>query len=205
MAHTTVMIGTGVLVLVFSAMVLTVVFATRGALSGNRHIVEVLHFVGAESSLRRQRIPEALPEDQPQGRRGRWACWPRLLPCRKLLAERIAGHPADRPGNSHVRHFLGRLHRLCSASLRHDRHLRLLTTLTARLTVMRTIYEIDLSAPIPRAPTGLSIEHDCVFASRLFAALICVYFSNHEHGPHVAQLIRRRSLGSEGNACADGL
>ena len=28
---------------------LTVVFATRGAMSGNRHIVEVLHFVGAES------------------------------------------------------------------------------------------------------------------------------------------------------------
>jgi cell division transport system permease protein len=31
--------------------VLTVVFATRGALSGNRHIVEVLHFVGAEAGF----------------------------------------------------------------------------------------------------------------------------------------------------------
>ena len=51
MAHTTVMIGTGILVLVFTAMILTVVFATRGALSGNRHIVEVLHFVGAEASF----------------------------------------------------------------------------------------------------------------------------------------------------------
>lgn len=51
MARTTVMIGVGVLILVFTAMVLTVVFATRGALSGNRHIVEVLHFVGAESSF----------------------------------------------------------------------------------------------------------------------------------------------------------
>ncbi|MGN6551749.1 MAG: cell division protein FtsX [Pararhizobium sp.] len=49
MAHTTVMIGVGVLALVFTATILTVVFATRGALSGNRHIVEVLHFVGAES------------------------------------------------------------------------------------------------------------------------------------------------------------
>ena len=39
----------GVLALVFTATVLTVVFATRGAMSGNRHIVEVLHFVGAES------------------------------------------------------------------------------------------------------------------------------------------------------------
>ena len=51
MAHTTALIGTGVLMLVFSAMVLTVIFATRGTLSGNRHIVEVLHFVGAEASF----------------------------------------------------------------------------------------------------------------------------------------------------------
>ncbi len=49
MAETTVLIGMGVLALVFTATVLTVVFATRGAMSGNRHIVEVLHFVGAES------------------------------------------------------------------------------------------------------------------------------------------------------------
>lgn len=51
MARTTVLIGTAVLLLVFTAMVLTVIFATRGALSGNRHIVEVLHFVGAEASF----------------------------------------------------------------------------------------------------------------------------------------------------------
>jgi cell division transport system permease protein len=51
MARTTVMIGISVLGLVFTAMVLTVVFATRGALAGNRHIVEVLHFVGAESKF----------------------------------------------------------------------------------------------------------------------------------------------------------
>ena len=49
MAETTVMIGVGILGLVFTATMLTVVFATRGAMSGNRHIVEVLHFVGAES------------------------------------------------------------------------------------------------------------------------------------------------------------
>ncbi len=51
MANTTVIIGLCVLLLVFMATVLTVVFATRGALSGNHHIVEVLHFVGAESSF----------------------------------------------------------------------------------------------------------------------------------------------------------
>ncbi len=51
MANTTVVIGLCILALVFTATVLTVVFATRGALSGNHHIVEVLHFVGAEASF----------------------------------------------------------------------------------------------------------------------------------------------------------
>lgn len=51
MASTTVVIGLCILALVFTATVLTVVFATRGALSGNHHIVEVLHFVGAEASF----------------------------------------------------------------------------------------------------------------------------------------------------------
>lgn len=51
MAHTTVTIGIAVLVLMLSATVLTVVFATRGAMAGNGHIIEVLHFVGAEASF----------------------------------------------------------------------------------------------------------------------------------------------------------
>ncbi len=49
MAWTTIVIGMAVLVLVLTATVLTVVFATRGAMAGNRDIVEVLHFVGADS------------------------------------------------------------------------------------------------------------------------------------------------------------
>lgn len=49
MAHMTVMIGLGVLAMILIATVLSVVFATRGAMAGNGHIIEVLHFVGAES------------------------------------------------------------------------------------------------------------------------------------------------------------
>lgn len=49
MARTTVTIGTGVLILMLAATVLSVVFATRGAMAGNGHIIEVLHFVGAEA------------------------------------------------------------------------------------------------------------------------------------------------------------
>ena len=48
MARTTVTIGVAVLVLMLSATILTVVFATRGAMAGNGHVIEVLHFVGAE-------------------------------------------------------------------------------------------------------------------------------------------------------------
>ena len=51
MARTVVVIGVFVLSLVIIATTMTVVFATRGAMSGNRHIVEVLHFVGARSSF----------------------------------------------------------------------------------------------------------------------------------------------------------
>jgi cell division transport system permease protein len=51
MARTTVAIGVSVLVLILSATLLTVVFATRGAMSGNGHVIEVLHFVGAEAGF----------------------------------------------------------------------------------------------------------------------------------------------------------
>lgn len=47
MARTIVWLGVGVLALVLAATVLSVVFATRGAMAGNRDIVQVLHFVGA--------------------------------------------------------------------------------------------------------------------------------------------------------------
>lgn len=48
MANVTVIVGIAVLLLVFVATVLSVVFATRGAMSSNRDVVSVLHFVGAE-------------------------------------------------------------------------------------------------------------------------------------------------------------
>jgi cell division transport system permease protein len=47
MAGTVVVIATIILILVMIAMVLAVGFATRGAMAGNREIIEVLHLVGA--------------------------------------------------------------------------------------------------------------------------------------------------------------
>ena len=48
MAQATIVAGFLVFVMMMAATVLTVVFATRGAMSGNAHVIEVLHFVGAE-------------------------------------------------------------------------------------------------------------------------------------------------------------
>lgn len=50
MANTFVLLGIGILGLVLTATALAVAFATRGAMDGNRGIVEVLHFVGASDA-----------------------------------------------------------------------------------------------------------------------------------------------------------
>ena len=51
MAWTMVAIGTAIFLLVMAATVTTVIFATRGAMAGNKDVVEVLHFVGADGNF----------------------------------------------------------------------------------------------------------------------------------------------------------
>lgn len=51
MARTTTYAGAVVLLLVLTALALTVVFATRGALASNQPVIEVMHFVGARSGF----------------------------------------------------------------------------------------------------------------------------------------------------------
>lgn len=48
MADTIVFLAIGIFALVVIAMAFAVAFATRGAMAGNREIIDVLHFVGAE-------------------------------------------------------------------------------------------------------------------------------------------------------------
>lgn len=48
MANTVVVLAAIIFALVLVAMFLTVAFATRGAMSGNHEIIDILHFVGAE-------------------------------------------------------------------------------------------------------------------------------------------------------------
>ncbi|MFK7792451.1 MAG: cell division protein FtsX [Devosiaceae bacterium] len=51
MAGAMVLGGLGILVLVLSATILCVIFATRAAMAGNKDVVEVLHFVGASHTF----------------------------------------------------------------------------------------------------------------------------------------------------------
>jgi cell division transport system permease protein len=51
MAQTAVLGGVGVLALVLVATMLSVTFATRGAMATNRPVIEVLHFIGAKDNF----------------------------------------------------------------------------------------------------------------------------------------------------------
>ncbi len=51
MANTIVVIGLALAVLVLAAAALAVAFATQGAMAGNREVVEVLHYVGADDAF----------------------------------------------------------------------------------------------------------------------------------------------------------
>jgi cell division transport system permease protein len=51
MAGTAVAVGFGILMLMFAATILSVTFATRGAMAANKTVIEVLHFVGAKNGF----------------------------------------------------------------------------------------------------------------------------------------------------------
>jgi cell division transport system permease protein len=51
MAGTAVAVGVLILILMFAATILSVAFATRGAMATNKAVIEVLHFVGAKNGF----------------------------------------------------------------------------------------------------------------------------------------------------------
>lgn len=155
MARTTVAIGTGVLILVFSAMVLTVIFATRGALSGNRHIVEVLHFVGAEASFVANEFQKHFLIISLKGSGAGSALAALFFLIASWWQSRSLATPASDQATALFGTFsvgwLGYVGIALTMIL-----IAALTTLTARLTVMRTIYEIDQIRSDPARSDGLS-------------------------------------------------
>ena len=115
MARTTVAIGVSVLVLILSATLLTVVFATRGAMSGNGHVIEVLHF-----GLHRPPVPQPLSGDRHEGRsNGRRPCHAGVSGL-LLVVEPQSGYAGGRSGGGTVRQLCDRAGRLCRR--RHHRH-----------------------------------------------------------------------------------
>ncbi|TCV70956.1 cell division transport system permease protein [Neorhizobium sp. R1-B] len=154
MAHTTVLIGTGVLVLVFTAMILTVIFATRGALSGNRHIVEVLHFVGAESSFVASEFQKHFLKISIKGSAAGGALAAALFALANIWQANSLATPESDQAMAlfgtftiGVTGYVGIFATMIVIAL--------LTTLTARFTVMRTIDEIDLIRSDPARSDGL--------------------------------------------------
>ncbi len=143
MARTTVAIGTGILILVFSTMVLTVVFATRGALAGNRHIVEVLHFVGAEASFVANEFQKHFLKISLKGS----FIGALLAALAFALASWWQTQSLATPESDQATALFGQFTLGLTGYFGIAFTLMLiagLTTLTARLTVMRTIDEIDL-------------------------------------------------------------
>jgi cell division transport system permease protein len=154
MAHTTVMIGTGILLLVFTAMVLTVVFATRGALSGNRHVVEVLHFVGAESSFVATEFQKHFLKISLKGSAIGSALAALFFATAGFWQSRTLATPETDQATALFGTFsvgvLGYAGIFATMIV-----IALLTTFTARLTVMRTIYEIDTLRSDPTRTDGI--------------------------------------------------
>ncbi len=155
MAHTTVLIGTGVLVLVFTAMILTVIFATRGALSGNRHIVEVLHFVGAEGSFVAGEFQKHFLKISIKGSAAGGALAAAMFALANMWQANSLATPESDQASALFGSFTigvgGYLGIFATMIV-----IALLTTLTARFTVMRTIDEIDLIRSDPARSDGLS-------------------------------------------------
>jgi cell division transport system permease protein len=154
MAQTTAWIGTAVLVLVFSAMVLTVVFATRGTLSGNRHIVEVLHFVGAEAGFVASEFQKHFLKISLKGSFAGGALAAIVFAIAGYWQGRSLATPESDQATALFGTFsvgLGGYLGIAATMV----VIALLTTLTARFTVMRTIFEIDRIRSDPARTDGL--------------------------------------------------
>lgn len=153
MARTTVTIGMAVLVLVFTAMVLTVIFATRGALSGSRHIVEVLHFVGAESSFVAQEFQKHFLKISLKGS----AAGSLMAALVFLIAGFWQSQTIATPQGDQATALFGTFSVGLSGYLGillTMIFIAFLTTLTARFTVIRTIDEIDRVRSDPSRSEG---------------------------------------------------
>lgn len=142
MARTTTYVGVAVLLLVMAALVLTVVFATRGALAGNQIIIEVLHFVGARAGFIAHQFQRRFFLI---GLRGALAGGVGAIFC-FLVIEFWTGRNITSVQGEQVSSLFGDFSigtRSIIGVLLVVMLVACLTTITARVTVLRTLFEID--------------------------------------------------------------
>lgn len=142
MARTTTYVGIAVLLLVMAALVLTVVFATRGALAGNQIIIEVLHFVGARAGFIAHQFQRRFFLI---GLRGALAGGAGAIFC-FLLVQFWASLNVTSVQSEQVSALFGDFSigtRSIVGVLLVVALVACITTITARVTVLRTLFEID--------------------------------------------------------------
>jgi len=134
--------GLAILALVLAAIVLSVAFATRGAVAANRAVVEVLHFVGARDSFVARIFARHFLAVGLQGGLIGGAVAAAIFGLARLLANVLGTLPGGGNAASFLGHFaLNARGFLWIASV--AAAMAFVTALSCRITVHRTLRAID--------------------------------------------------------------
>lgn len=142
MASSMVFAGIGLMTLMLIALVLSVVFATRAAMAGNRDVIEVLHFCGAEDRFIAGQFQRRFLLFGVEG----GAIGGALALLAMMIAAWAIGGSAGRPGADQIEALFGRFELPGTAYglvMALVVAVALLTALTSRLAVRRSLSALD--------------------------------------------------------------
>lgn len=142
MASSMVFAGVGLMTLMLVALILSVVFATRAAMAGNRDVIEVLHFCGAEDGFIAGQFQRRFLLFGVEG----GAIGGALALLAMVIAAWAIGGSAGRPGADQIEALFGRFELPGTAYalvLALVVAVALLTALTSRLAVRRSLSALD--------------------------------------------------------------
>lgn len=142
MASSMVFAGIGLMMLMLMALILSVVFATRAAMAGNRDVIEVLHFCGAEDRFIAGQFQRRFLLFGIEG----GAIGGALALLAMMIAAWAIGGSAGRPGADQIEALFGRFELPGTAYvlvLALVVAVALLTALTSRLAVRRSLSALD--------------------------------------------------------------
>ncbi|CAI9413989.1 hypothetical protein ANOBCDAF_03088 [Pleomorphomonas sp. T1.2MG-36] len=142
MASSMVFAGIGLMTLMLVALILSVVFATRAAMAGNRDVIEVLHFCGAEDRFIAGQFQRRFLLFGVEG----GAIGGALALLAMMITAWAIGGSAGRPGADQIEALFGRFELPGTAYvlvLALVVAVALLTALTSRLAVRRSLSALD--------------------------------------------------------------